>query len=339
MNGTAAEKQLHLERAKIIGGSDVGALWSLDWGCRRELDYEKSGTTPDFPEISRPEFERGKYIESVVAQMYADKTKRQVTTTPLVHHKSIEGFGVHMDRIVNAPEREEPGYLEIKVVNRRTMKKFKIDGLHGSYVLQMQGGLSVTGMQWGSFAVLCLDPWEFLWFDVERDEEIIQRIETEVVQFWKDMKNDPKPELARLPLGDKRCFTCQYRRTCRGTELDALTPQGEGAEDLIDRPDLLPLAAEAHEISVMQDDLDAMLKEINAQMLAAIGTSYGVSYPGGRSLRIAPKGSKKWDSKALWALWEKATPRLKEMLGPYCNNGKEGRPPAPFVRHYWTGGN
>ena len=39
----------------------------------------------------------------------------------------------------------------------------------------------------------------------------------------------------------------------------------------------------------------------------------------------------------LWALYEKGTDRLKEMLGPYCNFGKEGRPPKPHVRHYWTG--
>ena len=65
----------------------------------------------------------------------------------------------------------------------------------------------------------------------------------------------------------------------------------------------------------------------------------GAKYPGGRSYRIQPAGSRKWDQKALWAMWDspQATQRLKELLGKFCNNGEKGKPPKASLRHYWTG--
>lgn len=331
------ELELKTERRGVLGGSDIGALWNLDYGCRRKLGYEKSGVKPDFAEVERPEFERGHYLEAVVARMYADKTMRRVKLAPVHVHPTKPYMVVHMDRIITAPEKEGEGYLEIKVVNRRTFAKFLKEGLHESYILQLQHGLAVTGYTWGSFAVLCLDPWQFKWFDVERDQQIIDRLEAEEELFMSDVAEGLVSQYEKLPIKDRRCQTCCYRHSCQGIAIDSLIPLEERDLELIDLPSLLPLAAEINELKTIRDDTEAMIADNNALMMEAIGSAAGAKYPGGRTIKIQRKGSRKWDSPALWALWDKATPRLKEMLKPYCNNGKEGKAPEPFLKHYWTG--
>jgi hypothetical protein len=346
---TQAEFTLHQERQGVIGGSDTGALYNLDWGCIRRLAYEKSGVKPDFEELWKPEFERGKYMEKVVAEIYADKTQRTVKLSPRKAHPERPYMVVHMDREIESPEKAGPGYLEIKVVNFRTMRKFKKEGLHHSYILQVQHGLAVTDYQWGSYAILCLEPWEFKYFDVERDEEIVQALKDKEAQFMSDIEH--KIEYARLEATDKRCHVCPYRATCQAEALNGLVPQGETEGDIIERPELLPLAAELRELGIMFDDINALYDETSKQMQDAIEAlatvkedgkkTYpgGVRYPGGRTIRIQPDGSRKWDQKALWGLWDspKATPLLKQLLGKYCKDGKKGTPPKASIRSYWTG--
>lgn len=343
------EVTLHTERKGSIGGSDVGALWNLDFGCRRRLGYQVQGIIADFPKEDRPEFERGHYMEDVVARLFADKTRRPVSYDPAGRrHPDYPYMVVHMDRIIQDPKRQGSGYLEIKVVNYRTFKKFMKEGLKGSYILQGQHGLAVTSWEWGSYAVLCLEPWLFKWFDYERDQELIDKIIAEEKQFMSDLEHNV--EFARLPEKDRRCFSCEWRLSCKAAELANLIPPGERDAELIELPELLPLAAEINELKSMGKDIEAMIEELNSQAMTAINshatlaedgktTIYpaGARYPGGRTLRLQNKGSKKWDDKALWALWNRAGENLKKLLGPYCNNGKEGKPPEPYLKHYWTG--
>lgn len=344
---TQAELTLHQERRGVIGGSDVGAIFNLDWGCKRRLFYEKSGRAPDFPQADNPIFERGHYMEEVIARMYADKTGRPVKIAPRIAHPSRPWMVVHMDRIVTAPDKAGDGYLEIKCVNRRTFQDFKRNGLKESYILQVQHGLAVTGYTWGSYAILCIDPWEFKWFDVERDNEIVERLYKAEAQFMSDVEHGA--EYVRLPPTDKRCATCLYRHSCQGDALRDAIPVSERDAELVEMPELLPIAAELHELETMKTDAEEMIAEAKEKLMAAIESHatpgpdgkliypVGVRYPGGRALRMQNKGSKKWDAKALWALYEKGTPRLRELLGPYCNNGKEGKPPTPYIRAFWTG--
>lgn len=345
---TQSELQLHREREGVIGGSDTGALYDLDWGCKRRLWYEKSGIKPDFEETFNPNFERGKYMERVVAELYADKTQRKVTLSPRREHPIHKFMVVHMDREIESADKIGPGYLEIKVVNFRTFSKFKKEGIHHSYILQVQHGLAVTGYRWGSYGILCLEPWDFKWFDVERDEELIQSLTEREIQFMSDVER--KVEYVRLDPKDKRCHVCPYRASCQGEALAGLTPHEDG--EIIERPELLPLAAELRELDQMYEEISGMYDEANASLETAIealaetkedGTKVypaGIKWPGlGHTRRSQPEGSRKWDQKALWALWDspKATDKLRELLGKYCNNGKKGKPPKASLRHYWTG--
>lgn len=345
---TQAELQLHSERKGVIGGSDVGSIYDLDWGCKRRLWYEKSGIAPDFEEKERPEFERGKYMERVVAEIYADKTQRIVELAPRISHPKYPWMIVHMDRIVKAPEKIGKGYLEIKVVNYRTFKKFMKEGLHGSYILQGQHGLGVTGYHWGSYAILCLEPWLFKYFDFERDEELIATIIEREAQFMSDVQN--KAEYVRLAPTDHRCHVCQWRHSCQAEALNGVVPSGDIEGELIERPELLPIAAELRELDQMLGDTEALYNEANTAMEQAIealakvdeagNKTYppGIKFPGlGVTHRIQPKGSRKWDQPALWGLYDKASDNLKRLLGKYCNDGKTGRPPKAHLKHYWNG--
>jgi predicted phage-related endonuclease len=337
MSSTIADATLHRERKNIIGGSDVGSLWNLDFGCRRKLQYEKSGTPADFPSVDRPEFERGKYMEEVVARLYADKTGRKVEITGLKVHPEYPWMGVHMDRVVTSKERPGPGYLEIKVVNWRKFKEFKRTGLRDSYILQVQHGLAVTGFQWGSYGLLCLDPWEFKWFDVERDEELINKVVEAERQFMADAEN--KAWAVKLEPDDGRCATCQYRATCQG---EALTIAGDlKLADLKALPELLPIAAEYNELSIMEKDCKAMQDECKKTAMELMGKdAEGAKFNGGYARWINLKQSpddaqrRSWDTKALTAMYQKGTPRLKELMGKFY---RPKEPPTPYIRFFWTG--
>ena len=325
-------KDFLLERATGLGGSDVGALYNIGYGCRRQKAYEKSGTAPDFTRDMVPEFERGHLLEPVIAELYQRKSKRKVEIVPVSRRQDKPWMLVHMDRVTYAPENAGPGYLEIKCVNWRVFKQFKKEGLREEYILQMQHGLAVTGYTWGSFAVLSLDPWQFAWFDVQRDEELIAKLEQDEERFMDEVALGASTE--RLPIKDRRCSSCSYRATCHGDAMLEIVPQTERSGELPERQDLAPLAYEVKEIQDMADDVDQMLTEAKGKLNDAIGEGEGCLFSGGRVIKIRPSASIRWESRELNKLYEAGSERLKELLKKYR---KMSKAPAAYIRTFWTG--
>jgi predicted phage-related endonuclease len=296
------------ERKTGLGGSDIGSVYNIGFGCQRKLAYEKRGFELDYPKPNPPEFERGNYIEPVVLQLYQDYTGRELSPANIERHPDYPYMLVHMDAVASSPEKDGPGYFEAKVVNRFVMKRFMKEGLRDEYILQMQHGLSCTGFKWGSFGVLCLESWSFKWFDVDRDEAIITKLIEDEAAFWAKIENGPMPE----PLEDakdRRCQTCPYRKTCRAEELSPTPSGGEGGE-IVSAPELSPLFSECVELESLKDEATQMYEEARGRLKDAVGERYGVVAPGFRAL-YPTWTEERWDTKALGDL-EKLGKTLSE---------------------------
>jgi predicted phage-related endonuclease len=287
------------ERSTGIGGSDSAACYNIGFLCARKTAYDKRGTTPDFPKPTDvPEFERGHLLEPVVRQLYEMRTHRKVVIKEMARHPQYNYMIVHVDGETTAPEHAGPGYAEFKCVNRFALNNYKKKGIRDEYTLQLQHGMAVMGYSWGSFGILCLDPWEFQWFDVDRDETIIQKLIEDEGILWGKILNGPLPEPLE-DIKDRRCQTCQWRRTCRGAEFAAVTDSlGGSGEALVKRDDLAPLLSEISDLGDLKDEATILYDQARETLKKEIGESYGIVLPGFRALYPASY-PERWDTKAL----------------------------------------
>ena len=157
------------DRSKSLGGSDSPVVLGISkYKTRRELAQEKLGLLPEQEETAP--MRRGKALEAIVADLYAEQTGRIVTARDeaLVHprHPFITG---HIDRDVATGDGME-GVLEIKCPGMAVFGRCKREGLPQEWVVQLQHYLGLKGASWGSFAVHNSELWELLWFDMKRDD-------------------------------------------------------------------------------------------------------------------------------------------------------------------------
>lgn len=296
------------ERRTGIGGSDVASCFNLDRGCARKLVYEKRGTTPDYPDPYRPEYERGKDLEPVAREKYQRETGKQVWNAGEIRRSAkyphmlchIDGEidGKRLGIEEDGTEILDAGLLEIKVLNKWNLNRIKKAGLPEGYVLQNQHGMYVGGYDWAEWALLCPDPWELFVIPCSRDESLIKTIIEQEEQIWKQVTNGPMPD--KLDPKDARCQTCPFRKQCQGSEIQTIIPQEQRGIELPDDSSLDSLAAEVWEAQELRDQATTLYEEARDRMTKAIGERPGVKVTGGRFI-LTRSTPVRWDTKALQA--------------------------------------
>jgi predicted phage-related endonuclease len=305
-------------RKDCLGGSDAHHLFSLPpYGCLRKLWYQKHNVPEDYPFDGNAATERGNYLEPIIAEMYAKKTKRAVVEVKQIRMAEDSRFAVHVDRMVSndkdpavkepeelitnyelqklrriALERNFPGpwgVLEIKSPGRESYYKAKREGLLEAYILQLQWGMMVTGATWGAFSIHCADPWETKNWDVQRDDTIIKELRKAGESFWK-LDNPPD----RLPAKSKQCQKCKYRYSCQGERmLDVI----EISEVPVDNS-LLPVLNEYIEAKELVDEAEALTEEVRSRLEPLIGDRAVVDVTGHR-VYFRPQTQMRMDATAL----------------------------------------
>jgi len=289
----AAREQLVSERATGLGGSDIASLFTVGYGCRNRLWREKRGLKPDFPRTESGPMKLGHWLEPHIAEEYARVTGRQVEERGVLRHPEHDELLVHIDRLVIASERPDPGVLEIKALGRAAFWQMKREGLRDDYVLQLNHGMLVTGLAWGSFAVMNRDDGTLLHWDVDSDSDLRDAIEAEGPAFWATVENGPEPQ--RLDIEDGRCQRCEYRVQCQGA---ALIEAYGGDRDMERDESLRPLVAEYVERAAIAEEADGLLDETKEHIRAAMGAR-GAVEAGGMKIYYKPQTSMRWDGKAL----------------------------------------
>lgn len=312
MMTTAVEdlQQFLAERASGIGGSDVASLFSVGYGCRRRLSYDKRQVPPDFPIWENGPMELGKLLEPYVARKYEEITGRRVEIRGVLRHPEHPELLVHVDRIVTALERTDPGVMEIKAVGRGMFAKIKREGILDDYTLQLNHGMLVAGLKWGCFAVMNRDagisrPEDLLRWDVERDDEICAQILEEGPLFWRNLHQDLHEEAfdeERLDPGDSRCQRCPWRLQCQGAALMESASDDEISED----ESLRPLIDEYLERKALSDEAEDLLEEIKEVIRTAMGDR-GAVLSAGAKIYFRPQTTMRWDDKELSAAYSRAT--------------------------------
>jgi predicted phage-related endonuclease len=209
------------ERLGAVGGSEIAhVVMEGDYACSRKLFFDKTQVKPDFDDSNKPAFRRGRRLEPVAAQYYADETGRILSPVNRIVSKTHPHCAINADRMLYKPGETEPGYLEIKTV--KSTFPIRKKGLYKSYILQVQFGLAVTGWNWGAFAVYQPLDDELLKWDFEADKELGTALLDAGEKWWNDhiVKNVAPPILDAAR--NKPCEDCKYRVTCPAFDSDEI---------------------------------------------------------------------------------------------------------------------
>lgn len=188
-------------RSRGIGGSDVGALFGLNkWLSLPRLWLQKCGRLPKQGAQSVNELmEWGSILEAPIARQYGEKSGRrlQAVNDTLVHSKFPWMIG-NPDRLQwdsGRPRAERCGILEVKATMFGNLRLWQAGGVPSSYYLQLQHYLAITGLTWGSFAVL-FGGNRLVQFDVARDEKLIEVLIAREREFWQLVTTETPPSMA-----------------------------------------------------------------------------------------------------------------------------------------------
>jgi len=186
------ERQEWLEaRQRGLGGSDSPVVCGVSpFKKPSQLWAEKRGLVP-LDQAPTPAMQRGTAMEPIIADLYAEKTGRELILGPQI--LQMDGFPVIQASIDRAIEPvmpgQGPGVLEIKCPGLKIFGKCLRDGLPPYYMVQLQHYLMVTGCQWGSFAVFNAERWRLIHFDVEVNDELCEQILEADLRFWDQVES------------------------------------------------------------------------------------------------------------------------------------------------------
>jgi putative phage-type endonuclease len=143
----------------------------------------------------------GLRLEPILAEHYALITGRQLIHSGqyTIHRDEEYDFLLAtLDReIVSDPTGRftGPGVLEIKTANQRYEHEWEDGEAPLQYLIQLMHQLRVTGYSWGSICVL-LGGQRFLWCDLARDEDFIEKMVDREIDFWRHVQAEiPPPPL------------------------------------------------------------------------------------------------------------------------------------------------
>ena len=181
---TARELWLQ-ERKTGIGGSDASVVLGVNpYKTVRELWLEKTGLSQD-PEKESGPILRGRFLEPVAADQYAERTGRKIRRQPMRRHSEHHFMIGNVDRQILAVNGvASTGILEVKCPGLRSIAKVKAHGLPDYMTVQLMHYLAVYEYSWGSFALFNAENWDLIYFDLEADEHLIATIIEREQEFW-----------------------------------------------------------------------------------------------------------------------------------------------------------
>lgn len=179
------------QRRNGIGASDIAAVLGISpWKTPLQLYMDKRGELP--PQDDAPQLRRGRMLEPLVLDFYADETGHEVTRQQecVVGAEpwmlaTLDGF----DAIDNAP-------VEAKTVNAFAAQEF---GEHGSdevplhYSAQVHWQMMLTDASTGYLAAL-IGSDDFRIFTIQRDRDLESLLIARAAEFWQRVQSGTPPE-------------------------------------------------------------------------------------------------------------------------------------------------
>ena len=181
-------------RRQGLGGSDSPIVLGVSpWRTPADLWAEKRGLVP-LDQEPTPAMKRGKVLEHIVADMYAEATGRKVRVVrEQLKHPGYPWMLGNIDREIIDPVKG-PGVLEIKCPGLRRYNECQREGVPEDIQVQLQHYLEVSDRKWGAFAVFSAEKWELIYFDVDKDRELINFVIVKGAEFWQMVLDGVEPQ-------------------------------------------------------------------------------------------------------------------------------------------------
>jgi predicted phage-related endonuclease len=224
------EQWLELRRADLTA-SDIGIVCGEGaYASQAELYAEKKQLRP--PLVDSGVLRRGRWGEASCFEALLDENPGWEIRRAKLYLRDPElRLGCTPDGFAIAPEREGVGVVQAKTVSRYIFRhtwmhdpdddlKYGDADPPEGYRLQTLTEMMLADAAWGVLAVLINSEfdWSFRLFDVERDDEIEDRIKYNVLKFWHDYL-DPGIMPPFDPQRDERLVKLLYPKDT-GTTID-----------------------------------------------------------------------------------------------------------------------
>lgn len=200
-NGTVDEvnKQWHEQRDKGVGGSDVCVIMGVNhWKSIEQLWNEKTGRSKPEDISHKPCVILGNALEPALRKEYAYRHPDVQVEEPLYMLQDSERpwRQASLDGIITCPDGMKE-VLEIKTVGSFNSYPWDMGGVPESYACQVLHYMAVSGFRRAQIIAMIGNS-DIIERTVERDEYLIDLIESEVDEFWESVQKDKMP-LKRNP--------------------------------------------------------------------------------------------------------------------------------------------
>lgn len=177
-------------RLNSIGGSDCGTILGMNpYESQLSLYSIKVGDIEPEDISEKMPVKFGNYLEDFVAECFVDETGKKVRNHNfMMYHPDYPFISANVDKVLVS----ENAILECKTASEFKKKEWIDGNVPGSYMAQCYHYMLVTGAERVYIAVVFGNS-TFQWEVVERDEEIIQSILEQEIEFWNEhvLKNNP----------------------------------------------------------------------------------------------------------------------------------------------------
>lgn len=216
-DGTPDEisKQWHEQRDKGVGGSDVGVIIGVNrWKTIDQLWAEKTGRIKPEDISHKPAVILGNALEPALRKEYAYRHPDVQVEEPLYMLQDSERpwRQASLDGVLTYEDGRKE-VLEIKTVGWSSAQYWEPDTVPISYVCQVMHYMAVSGYRRAQLIAMIGNS-RIVERTVERDEYLIDLVESEVDEFWASVQKDKQP-LKRYPTDD---FLERLRNVCYDPE-------------------------------------------------------------------------------------------------------------------------
>ncbi|MDB8554068.1 YqaJ viral recombinase family protein [Turicibacter sanguinis] len=180
------------ERNKGIGGSDIATILGLNkWKSPLQLFLEKTGKVVVEDLSDKEVIYWGNVLEDVVAKEFERRTGKKVRRR---HVMFCDDNYPYMRANVDREVVGENAVLECKTTDKRNADQWSDDQVPANYILQCQWYMMIKGYEKAYIACL-IGGNQFVFKEIERDEELIEMIKGAAVNFWEtNVLGDIEPD-------------------------------------------------------------------------------------------------------------------------------------------------
>lgn len=199
--GTPEEisKAWHEQRDKGVGGSDVGVIIGVNhWKSIEQLWAEKTGRIKPEDISHKPAVILGNSLEPALRKEYAYRHPDVQVEEPLCMYQDCAKpwRQASLDGIITRSDGTQE-VLEIKTVGVFNARAWNNGNVPASYICQVLHYMAVTGLQRAQLVAMIGNS-QIIERTVERDEYLIDLIESDVDEFWGNVRKGRQP-LTRNP--------------------------------------------------------------------------------------------------------------------------------------------